>query len=108
MTLQQIIALLIFAAVMLCIITEKINATVASLAGALLMIIFKIESFEKSITHIDFDTVALLFGMMVLVAVVKNSGLFEYIAIWAAKKTKGNPWKIMVYFAIITAVLSGI
>lgn len=108
MTFQQILALSIFLLVMLAIITEKINRTVASLAGALLMIIFNIVTFDKSLGHIDFNTIGVLVGMMLFVAVVKNSGIFEYIAIWTAKKTKGDPWKIMVSFIIITAVLSAL
>ncbi|MBU5306294.1 ArsB/NhaD family transporter [Clostridioides mangenotii] len=108
MTVQQIITLGIFLLVMAAIITEKINRTVASLGGALLMILFNILTFEKGLSHIDFNTIGVLVGMMLFVAVVKNSGLFEYIAIWTAKKTKGDPWKIMVYFIIITAVLSAL
>jgi Na+/H+ antiporter NhaD/arsenite permease-like protein len=108
MTVQQIIALSIFLIVMAAIITEKINRSVASLGGALLMILFNILTFDKGLSHIDFNTIGVLVGMMLYVGVVKNSGLFEYIAIWTAKKTKGDPWKIMVYFIIITAVLSAL
>lgn len=105
---QQILAIVIFLLVMLAIITEKINRTLASVGGALLMIILNIMPLENSISHIDFNTIGVLIGMMLVVAVVKNSGLFEYIAILTAKKSKGDPWIIMVCFVIITAVLSAI
>ena len=105
---QQILAILIFLLVMVAIITEKVNRCVAAMGGALLMIVFNILPLENSVSHIDFNTIGVLVGMMLVVAVVKNSGLFEYIAIFTAKKSKGNPWRIMVCFIIITAALSAI
>ena len=105
---NQIISVLIFAAVILFIVTEKIDRTVAAISGAVLMIITNVLTLEKAISHIDFNTIGVLMGMMIVVSIVKNSGLFEYIAIYSAKKSKGNPWKIMVYFIVITAVLSAL
>ncbi len=72
------------------------------------MVLFKIINVETSIHHIDFNTIGVLVGMMIFVSVVKNSGLFEYIAIVSAKKSKGNPLTIMLLFVAITAVLSAI
>ncbi|RDY23753.1 hypothetical protein CHF27_006415 [Romboutsia maritimum] len=108
MGIQQIIAIIIFLLVMIAIVTEKINRCVAAMGGALLMILFNILPLENSISHIDFNTIGVLVGMMLVVAVVKNSGLFEYVAIITAKKSKGDPWKIMVCFILITASLSAI
>lgn len=105
---NQIISVLIFAAVILFIVTEKIDRTVAAISGAVLMIITNVLTLEKAISHIDFNTIGVLMGMMIVVSIVKNSGLFEYIAIYSAKKSKGNPWKIMIYFIVITAVLSAL
>ena len=70
------------------------------------MILFKIVPLESGLSHIDFNTIGVLIGMMLFVAVIKNSGLFEYIAIWTAKKANGDPWKIMISFVFITAILS--
>jgi len=56
--------------------------------------------------EIDFNTLGVLTGMMLFVAVAKQSGIFEFMAIKAAKLAKGDPWRIMVYFVIITAVCS--
>lgn len=103
---EQIIATLIFLLVMVAIISEKVNRCVASLLGSLLMILFKIIPLESGLSYIDFNTIGVLIGMMLFVAVVKNSGLFEYIAIWTAKKTNGDSWKIMISFVFITAILS--
>ena len=108
MNTQQIIAISIFAIVMILIISEKIDRTVVALSGAALMFLFKIVTFEEGISHIDFNTLFVLIGMMIVVAIVKKSGLFEYVAILTAKISKGDPSKIMVYFMIITAVLSAI
>ncbi|MDK2563452.1 ArsB/NhaD family transporter [Romboutsia sedimentorum] len=105
---EQIIAIVIFSLVMLAIITEKINRCVAALSGALLMVLFNILPMEVGLSHVDFNTIGVLIGMMLFVAVVKNSGLFEYIAIFTAKKAKGDPWKIMVSFIFITAILSAV
>lgn len=108
MDINQIIAICIFSLVMLAIISEKINRVVAAMTGALLMVIFNIVSFEHGLSHIDFNTIGVLIGMMLFVSVVKNSGLFEYVAILSAKKSKGDPWKIMLCFIILTAILSAV
>ncbi len=103
-----VIAIVIFSLVMIAIVSEKVNRVIASMTGALLMIIFNIVTVESSIEHIDFNTIGILIGMMIFVSVVKNSGLFEYIAIKAAKYAKGDPFKIMIFFTVITAVLSAV
>lgn len=105
---NQIIAISIFFLVMIAIISEKVNRAIAAMAGGLLMVIFNIISVETGIEHIDFNTIGVLIGMMLFVAVVKNSGLFEYIAILTAKKANGDPWKIMLCFMILTAILSAV
>lgn len=108
MYINQMIAISIFLLVMIAIISEKVNRAVAAVAGALLMLIFNIVSFDNGLKHIDFNTIGVLIGMMLFVSVVKNSGLFEYIAIFSAKKSKGDPWKIMLCFMVLTAILSAI
>ncbi len=106
LTTAQIISIVIFVVVMAFIISEKIHRTTAALAGAVLLILTGVISFDTGVHHIDFGTLGVLVGMMIFVAVVKNSGIFEYLAIRAAKVAKGNPWMIMVLFSLITAVLS--
>lgn len=108
MEFQEIIAIIIFLGVMSAIISEKINRSVAALLGAILTILTGIMTFDKSIHYVDFNTLGVLTGMMIFVSVVKKSGLFEYLAIWTTKKTKGDPWKIMMSFIFITAILSAI
>lgn len=106
MSFSQILAMLIFLAVMFCIITEKIDRTVAAMGGAVLMVVCQIIPADKAIGYIDFNTIGVLIGMMLVVSVIKNSGLFEYVAIFTAKKAKGEAWKILISFALITAFLS--
>jgi Na+/H+ antiporter NhaD/arsenite permease-like protein len=81
---------------------------VVALAGALLMIIFQVISQARAIEHIDFNTIGLLIGMMVIVMILKRTGVFQYIAIKSAKIAKGEPWKIMVLFAVATAIASAL
>ena len=100
---EEIIAIVIFLVVIVAIMTEKVHRTAVALAGAVLLMLSHILTVDKAVGYIDFNTIGVLIGMMLFVAVVKNSGIFEYIAIKAAH---GNPWKIMVAFMVITAVLS--
>lgn len=106
LTTPQIISVVIFAVTMLAIMTEKIHQTVAAVAGAILLILTGVLTVESSFSYVDVSTIGMLIGMMIFVAIVKNSGIFEYIAIRTAKLAKGRPWAIMALFMIITAVLS--
>ena len=106
MTASQIIALAIFVAVIGVIVSEKLHRAACALIGAMLLVLIGILEPAEALGFIDFNTIGVLIGMMMYVAVVKNSGIFEYLAVKAARIAKGNPWRIMVYFMIITAVLS--
>ena len=105
---EQIFAIVIFLLAMTLIVSEKVHRTVVALAGAMILIIAHVLDFETAIHHIDYNTLGVLFGMMLFVAVVRQSGLFEFLAIKTAKIAKGDPWLIMVLFAILTAVLSAV
>ena len=105
-TTPQIISIIVFVIVFALIISEKVHRTVAALAGAVVLILIGILDFDTGMEHIDFGTLGVLVGMMIFVGVVKQSGIFEYLAVRTAKIAKGNPWMIMVLFSLITAVLS--
>ncbi|MBN2604834.1 MAG: ArsB/NhaD family transporter [Bacilli bacterium] len=105
---HYIIAILIFIISYIAIVSEKINRTVVALLGAVLMIVFHVLSQEEALQRIDFNTIGLLIGMMIMVNIIKRTGLFQYLAIKTAKIAKGNPVKIILYFSIITAVASGL
>lgn len=103
---DTITAIIIFLLTFTFITTEKIPTAIAAMVGAFLLMAFHIVSQEEAIDFIDFDTVGLLCGMMITVAVLRKTGLFEYIAIKGVKITGGNPWKILVVLSVVTAVLS--
>ena len=79
-TTPQIISIVIFIVVFALIISEKVHRTVAALAGAVVLILTGILSFDTGMEHIDFGTLGVLVGMMIFVAVVKNSGIFESVS----------------------------
>lgn len=105
---MKIIAVAVFLIVILLIITERVHRTAAAMAGAVVLILTGVMSADKALSYIDFNTIGVLVGMMIFVAIVRRSGMFEYIAVRAAKAVHGDPWKIMVAFTLITALLSAI
>lgn len=90
------------------IISEKINRCVISLLGAGLMIFLGVLNQQTAIQGIDFNTIFLLIGMMVIVNVSRRSGIFQYVAISAAKLVKGNPRSLLWVMAGITAAFSAL
>ena len=102
----QIISIVVFVAVMALVVSEKIHRALAALLGAVVLLVIGIIDFSAGMESIDFNTLGVLCGMMMFVAIVKESGLFDFVAIKSAKACKGNPWLIMIAFAVITAVFS--
>ncbi len=90
------------------IIAERLNRAIVALLGALTMIALGILNQEEAIRGIDFNTIALLTGMMVLVGISRRSGLFQAVAIWAAQRAKASPWALLVILSVTTAVLSAL
>ena len=103
---MDVIAGIIFIFMYMVIVSEKIHRTVAAMLGAVSMILLGILSQETALHHVDFNTLGLLVGMMVLVGVTSHTGLFDYVAIKAAKVAKAEPKRILIYLALITAVFS--
>lgn len=101
---QAIWAIVIFLITYGMIIAEKIHRTIVAMLGAAAMVGVGIVDQENAIHHIDFNTLGLLVGMMVIVGITAETGLFNYIAIAAAKKAKGVPIRILIALALITAV----
>ena len=107
MNVSQILSIAIFLIVMIAIMTERVHRAVAAVAGAVLLLVTHLLTLDEAVGYVDFNTIGVLIGMMLFVAVVKNSGIFEYIAISSAKLARGRPWRILVLFVLVTAVLSG-
>ncbi|MCH4886161.1 ArsB/NhaD family transporter [Acidaminobacter sp. JC074] len=109
MTLDHIIlGIAIFSITYLLIVTERFNRVAVAMTGAALMMFMSVEAQEKAIEHIDFNTIGILIGMMIIVNITRRSGIFEYLAIKAVKVVDGRPWGILVLFLIITAVASAL
>jgi len=108
--LSSIIASTIVLAALYFIVTEKVDKLIAVFSGALLMIISgKILGFysqKQALAAIDFNTLGLLLGMMIIAAILKRTGFFTYIAISLAKLSKGEPWRLMALLGISTAFIS--
>lgn len=104
------ISILIFVLAYALIVTERVHRTVVALAAAGAMLVFRVldqqEAFHSKEFGIDYNVIFLLIGMMIIVNVLKNTGVFEFVAIWSAKRAKGDPLKIMLVFCLITAVSS--
>ena len=100
------VAAILFALTYVVVMTEKINRAIVSLLAAGLMIVLGILNQEAAIRGIDFNTIGLLIGMMLIVAITRQSGIFQFLAIWAAKKVNAQPWGILVMISLVTAVTS--
>lgn len=104
------VAVVVFVVVYGLIASEKVNRVVAALAGAGAMLAVGIvgpeDAFFSTETGVDWNVVFLLFGMMVIVGVLRQTGVFEYVAIWAAKRARGRPFRVMTLLCMITAIAS--
>ncbi|MBM7786545.1 ArsB/NhaD family transporter [Tenggerimyces flavus] len=110
MTAMAWLAVAIFAAAYVLIATEWVHRLAAALGGAALMLLLGITDAEHAFfsehAGIDWNVIVLLLGMMLIVSVLKRTGLFEYLAIWSAKKARGKPFRVMVILVVVTAVAS--
>ena len=106
MDVSQIVAVAVFVVVMITIMTEKLHRSLAAITGAMIVLALHVMPFDAAMEHIDFNTLGVLLGMMLFVSVVKLSGVFEFLAIKCARLAKGDPWKIILLFVLLTAVLS--
>ena len=98
------IAVTIFVIAYALIISEKVHRTIVGIFGAMLMIMLGILSQETAVHHIDFNTLGLLMGMMIIVNITAETGLFNYLAIWAAQKVKAKPMKLLLALALLDNV----
>lgn len=107
---MMIVAIIVFSVVYLLIASERVNRVAAALAGAGVVLAVGVvgsqDAFFSAETGIDWNVVFLLFGMMVIVGVLRQTGVFEYVAIWAAKLARGRPFRVMALLCVITAVAS--
>jgi Na+/H+ antiporter NhaD/arsenite permease-like protein len=104
------LAIAIFTVAYILIATEKVHRVAAALGGAVLMLLIGATDAEHTFfseeSGIDWNVIFLLIGMMLIVAVLKRTGVFEYIAIWSVKKARGRPFRVMTILVLVTAVAS--
>jgi len=105
---QAILAIAIFLVTYALIVSEKLHRTIVAMVGGIAMVAVGVIGQEAAIHHVDFNTIGLLIGMMILVSITGQTGVFKYLAIKAAKVAGGHPVKILVYLSLITAVLSAL
>jgi Na+/H+ antiporter NhaD/arsenite permease-like protein len=103
-------AVAVFVTAYVFIAAEWVHRVTAALAGAVVMLLIGVtnahHAFFSGDAGIDWNVIVLLVGMMLQVAVLKRTGLFEYLAIWAAKRARGRPVRVMVILVLVTAVVS--
>jgi len=100
----------IFVASLALIFSEKLNRTIAAIAGAVLMVVAGMlagfYSEKEALAAIDFNTLLLLLGMMILVALLQPTGFFQFVAVWAARMSRGRPMRLLVLLGAVTTLLS--
>lgn len=110
MILAAILASLIFIASLALIFSEKVHRSIVAIAGGVLMVgmgkLLHFYSEEAALEAIDFNTLGLLLGMMILVAMLEPTGFFEYLAVLAARASKGKPVRLFILLGSITTILS--
>ena len=106
MSLTTILSLGVFVVTLGLIISEKLHRTVAAMAGASALLLLHVFTPARALSYVDFNTLGVLMGMMIIVSIVKKTGVFEYLAIVAAKKAGGDPWRIIVFLCAVTALIS--
>jgi len=103
-----VVSLVIFVLTYAVIVTERINRALVALLGAGLMIFSGVLHQTQAFAGLDLNTIGLLTGMMVIVALTQKSGVFQYVAVISAKSVKASPWGILVMLSTVTAVFSAL
>ncbi|MGE5397722.1 MAG: SLC13 family permease [Chitinophagales bacterium] len=100
------LSIAVFVLAYVAIMSEKLHRAIIALTGAALLIVLHVLSQEQAVDYIDFNTIGLLIGMMIIVTITKRSGVFEYLAVKSAQITRGRPLAILAALAVVTAVVS--
>jgi Na+/H+ antiporter NhaD/arsenite permease-like protein len=110
MTADEKVAIIIFGVTFAVILGERVHRTIAAMAGAAVMLVVGMllgfYSQASALAAVDFNTLGLLLGMMILVRLLEQTGFFEYIAILTAKRVGGRPWLLLLVLAGATTLLS--
>jgi Na+/H+ antiporter NhaD/arsenite permease-like protein len=109
---MSVVAVVVFVLAYALIASDRVHKTLVALAGAAIMVALPVidsdDVFYSHNTGIDWDVIFLLLGMMIIVSVLRQTGVFEYTAIWAAKRAHGSPLRIMILLVLVTAFASAL
>ncbi|MGO9929903.1 MAG: SLC13 family permease [Mycobacterium sp.] len=109
---MSVVAVAVFVVAYALIASDRMHKTLVALAGAAIMVALPVinsdDVFYSRDTGIDWDVLFLLLGMMIIVSVLRQTGVFEYTAIWAAKRARGSPLRIMILLVLVTAFASAL
>ena len=110
MDINTLVASTIFVISLALIVSEKVHRTIVAISGAAVMLtaglIMGFYNEAEALEAIDFDTIGLLLGMMLLVALLEPTGFFQYIAVKAGQLSRGQPWRLMVLLVFSTSIIS--
>lgn len=110
MTLPMLLSLLLFLVCLGLILSERLNRTITGLAGAVLMVTLGLGlnfyNEDAAAAAIDFNTIGLLLGMMILIALLEPTGFFEYLAVWMGRLSRGRPVLLLVLLGLLTTLIS--
>lgn len=112
MSTSSVVAVTVFVVAYALIATDRVHKTLVALAGAAIVVALPIidsdDVFYSRDTGVDWDVVFLLLGMMIIVSVLRQTGVFEYVAIWSAKRARGSPLRVMILLVVVTAIASAL
>jgi Na+/H+ antiporter NhaD/arsenite permease-like protein len=100
------LSIVIFVGVYALIIWDKFDRAVIALSGAMLMVLLRVLNQEEAFAAIDYNTIGLLVAMMIIVMIMRRTGIFEYLGIIMVKASKANPFRLLILVSITTGVLS--
>ncbi|OBI46106.1 ArsB/NhaD family transporter [Mycobacterium sp. E796] len=109
---MSVVAIVVFVVAYALIASDRVNKTLVALTGAAIVVAMPIinsdDVFYSHETGIDWDVIFLLLGMMIIVSVLRQTGVFEYVAIWSAKRARGSPLRVMILLVLVTAIASAL
>ena len=106
MNVEVVIGLAVFVATYALIVTERVHKTIAAMAGGMAMILLGVVDQDRAFEEIDFNVIFLLAGMMILAGILRQTGIFGWLAVRSARLARGEPYRLLVVLSLITAVAS--
>ena len=106
MNAEVVIGLAVFVATYALIVTERVHKTIAAMAGGMAMILLGVVDQDRAFEEIDFNVIFLLAGMMILAGILRQTGIFGWLAVRSARLARGEPYRLLVVLSLITAVAS--